>query len=202
MPTVFFNGSELILPGAILVVAAWFLRRRARRKTICPRDPLREVQAEFRRKESSPAGQLNQLEVRLYDFAREVEGRIQTRISLLNQLVLDADREIDRLQQLIARAENGSSSSIDQTVRRAPDVVVAAPDSLQSLRPHSATSPAAEPMISPSLPAISDADLQTVYALTDAGFRPEETAAVTGLPVGRVTLLLHQLRTSPRSRAA
>ena len=42
--------------------------------------------------------QVQKMEVRLYDFGREVEGRIQRNLATLDQLIAESDREIVRLQ--------------------------------------------------------------------------------------------------------
>jgi hypothetical protein len=59
------------------------------------------------------------LEVRLFDFAREIEGRMQTKIAVLDRLIVDADREIIRLENVLAESRRvGSGSS------RGPDAVI------------------------------------------------------------------------------
>lgn len=96
------SGGQLVGLGLALVMAALYLHRRSvRRRPSSKRDPLQQMQAELKRIESSPAAQITKMEVRLHDFAREVEGRINTRLALLDRLILDADREIGQLEQLI-----------------------------------------------------------------------------------------------------
>jgi hypothetical protein len=51
--------------------------------------------------ESSARGIVRQLEVRAYDYSREVEARIDNRLTVLDQLIVDADREIESLQRLL-----------------------------------------------------------------------------------------------------
>ena len=41
---------------------------------------------------------LRNLELRLYDFGREVEGRMETRLAVLDELISEADREIGELR--------------------------------------------------------------------------------------------------------
>jgi hypothetical protein len=48
---------------------------------------------------------LGELEVRLFDFDREVTARVETTLSTLDRLIEEADREIGRLEDLLARTE-------------------------------------------------------------------------------------------------
>jgi hypothetical protein len=54
--------------------------------------------------ESTAARRLANLEVRLYDFTREVEARLEKRVVELNALVAAADSEIARLTNLLKDA--------------------------------------------------------------------------------------------------
>lgn len=40
----------------------------------------------------------------MYDYGREVEGRVQTTLTLLDRLILEADQETDRLHELLLTA--------------------------------------------------------------------------------------------------
>lgn len=62
--------------------------------------------------ESSARGIVQKLEVRAYEYQREVEARIENRLIVLDQLILDADREIERLQAMLA--ESRQSDAIDR----------------------------------------------------------------------------------------
>jgi hypothetical protein len=100
-----FDGNQWIVLGMLLVATVLVLRRRMGRAGEFRRDdPLTRVRADFTKIESSPSGRINQLEVRLHEYAREVEGRIQSRTILLEQLLADADRDIRRLEELLAQA--------------------------------------------------------------------------------------------------
>ncbi len=48
---------------------------------------------------------IRELELRLYDFGREVEGRMETRLAVLDQLISEADREIGELQHAISEED-------------------------------------------------------------------------------------------------
>jgi hypothetical protein len=64
---------------------------------------------------------VEQLEVRLYDFAREVEGRMHTKIAILDRLIVSADREIIRLEQVLSESRRIGNPS---TSARQPDAIV------------------------------------------------------------------------------
>lgn len=49
----------------------------------------------------SDRASINALEARLQDFASDVENRVETQLQLLDELIQDADREIERLQKLM-----------------------------------------------------------------------------------------------------
>lgn len=96
------SGSQLALLGLAVIVLGLTLRRgmlRARR--IEERDPLREVKQEFQVTEQRPEAMLGRMEIRVHEYAREVEARIQARLAVLDQLIQDADRRIADLQQTL-----------------------------------------------------------------------------------------------------
>jgi hypothetical protein len=85
------------------------------------------------------------LEVRLFDFAREVEGRLQTRSTILDRLIVEADREILRLQDLLAATKGiGSDADVEarsletpavgRTPARQPDVMLPQPPTTEGQR--------------------------------------------------------------------
>ena len=96
------NGMQLIVLGALMLVTAFVLRRTSvmSRKSRS-RDVLAETRQEMRAAERAGSAVLHGLEVRLHEFSREIEGRMQTRLDALDRLTADADQEIERLRQLI-----------------------------------------------------------------------------------------------------
>jgi hypothetical protein len=104
------------------------------------------------------------LEVRLHDFAREVEARLEKRGLELDALVTAADREIVRLSDLLKR----SSPAKDP---RGPDI----------------TRPAAR---SGSAPDLSAAQEQMICHLHGAGYTVSEIAHMVGRPPEAVDSVL------------
>jgi hypothetical protein len=113
----FITGQSLIVFGLAVVIFV-FLTRRIFLRT---RSPARSNHTSRERNEIESAelsaeAVVEKLEVRLFDFAREVEGRMQTRIAVLDRLIVDADREILRLQDLLAATKGfGGAGSLAGT---------------------------------------------------------------------------------------
>jgi len=70
-----------------------------------------EVRREMLASEQTVTGRMEKLEVRLHDYGREVEGRIETRIAVLNQLLIEADREIKRLRLLLSESDGAATAN-------------------------------------------------------------------------------------------
>jgi hypothetical protein len=110
-PTLFALGV-IVLTGVMLRMAA---RRRSHRRIDPPHarpagPHIRADRPAAPRPASQPAPEpfektLGELEVRLYDFDREVTARVETTLSTLDRLIEEADREISRLEELLARTE-------------------------------------------------------------------------------------------------
>ncbi|WP_299459549.1 hypothetical protein [uncultured Gimesia sp.] len=100
------NDSNLILTGGLILVVAWALRRSFReQRRVRNRNPLNEAQQELNTLEQSQYNRLNQLEVKLYEYGREVDARSDDRLRVLDELLLDADREINRLRTQLALSQ-------------------------------------------------------------------------------------------------
>lgn len=110
MPLDSFSALQLVLLGLSLLTVGFVLWRgftRGRRSR--GRDLTAEVRKEMLDSEQTISGRMEKLEVRLHDYRREVEGQIETRIALLNQLLIEADSEIKRLRELIAESSRTTS---------------------------------------------------------------------------------------------
>ena len=138
------NGHSLIVFGLAVVIFVFLMRRtflQSRKRS--DRQQSLQANADAPDLESSAEAAVEKLEVRIFDFAREVEARMQTRISVLDRLIVDADREILRLQDLLAATKeiggagsHGGSSADSRsaeapgrgrTLGRQPDVLVSPP---------------------------------------------------------------------------
>lgn len=140
----------LLIPLALLSI--WILLRRTivlRRRSLV-RNPQAECRRDILNAEQTARGMIQKLELRLYDHSRELEGRLQTRTALLDRLIIEADREIVRMQQMLAELRGGNEST--QAAR--PDILVF----------HSADS------------ALSEQDVQRARELAGLGLTEEEIA--------------------------
>jgi len=103
IPSELITGQSLIVFGLAVVAFIFLMRRtflRPRGLTGCQQSPMDKT--DVKSAQLSAETIVEKLEVRLFDFAREVEGRMQSRIAVLDRLIVDADREILRLQDLLA----------------------------------------------------------------------------------------------------
>jgi hypothetical protein len=79
----------------------------ARARRIRLRDPLNEVRREVAAAQQTPQGLVQEMELRLYDFGRSAEARIENHLAVLDRLIVEADREIARLEAILAESRHG-----------------------------------------------------------------------------------------------
>jgi len=130
--------------------------------------PLPHDTEEAERAQARAEGRIAHLEVRLHDFAREVEARMETRALRLDSLVVASDREIVRLSALL----NQLSDSLGTT--RQPDVMHfdgpagKAHATLAAAPPKAGASP------------VSAAQAEMVGHLSEAGYSVAEISHIVG----------------------
>lgn len=118
-----FSDSNLIITGGLILAVAWILRKNFRTQhRVRNRDPLNEARQELSKIEQSQLNRLNQLEVKLYEYGREVESRSDDRLHVLDELLREADREINRLRQQLALVAQQNSS--EAPVKPGPDILI------------------------------------------------------------------------------
>ena len=105
------SGPYVMFLG--LLIWSAFLMRSAAAKTrqSRSRDVVRELQGELRAEQRPAETQVQRMEIRLHDYDRDVAGRVQTTMIMLDQMIAEADREIDRLEAL--RSERGGGLSLE-----------------------------------------------------------------------------------------
>jgi hypothetical protein len=103
------TGPSLIVLGLAVVVLVFVMRRTMLRMWRPPdkRSEPAATQDDFEAAEKGAVHATEMLEVRLHEFARDVEGRMLTRMAVLDRLIVDADREIVRLKELLALTNGG-----------------------------------------------------------------------------------------------
>lgn len=106
------SSGEMILGGLMLLVVAFMLRRSfTQSKASRDRDPQKEAHADIHAAESSYAAAINKMELRVNDYAREVEGRIGTKIAVLDRLLAEAETSIKRLEELSQQRPAGENTT-------------------------------------------------------------------------------------------
>ncbi len=119
---------------------------------------------ESERAQARAEGRIADLEVRLHDFAREVEARMETRALQLDSLVVAGDREIVRLSALLNRMSDSLSM-------RQPDVMT------------HFDKPRDNPAVYTTAPAVASvlpAQAEMAGHLDEAGYNVAEIAHIIG----------------------
>ena len=116
------------------------------------------------RRQTSAKRELEQVMLELDQLARQVHGRLDTKLARLEIVIRDADARIERLSRLMRSAQGGDS--VDAT--------------LESEAPRAASETPAEP----------ERTHGDVCRLADQGRSPSQIAREVGKPVGEVELIL------------
>jgi hypothetical protein len=101
--------------GFVVICAAVFVGRAFTR----PGTSTAPNEEESEHAETTAARRVAALEVRIYDFAREIEGKLEKRAVELDQLVAAADREIVRLSDLLKHSSPAKSTRVPDLIRHA-----------------------------------------------------------------------------------
>jgi DNA-directed RNA polymerase specialized sigma24 family protein len=155
---------EWALLGTVLVCTAVVVRRTFARIGTKPAGSSGQADEEDDHVETTAARRVGNLEVRLHDFAREVEARLETRAVELDALVAAADREIVRLTELVKNATPAKDPRRADITR--PSVASTSDDEL------------------------SAGQAQMVLHLHGAGFSTAEIAHMVGRPAEAVNAVL------------
>ena len=120
------NPAMLFLAGC--AVLTWVLLRRTYRA--CGRRPRigEQVHLEHLHRPTDPwegaqrdtSAQVERQKVELYDMARDATGRIDSKLMLLQQMIDQNQRRIDRMEELLGELERASEAA---TSRGCPIVV-------------------------------------------------------------------------------
>lgn len=169
----FADGPMTTAFLAALAVTAGILLLKVRRRPASPESlaarNLRPHGAEPLRGPAAP-GEYTRWEVQMHETARDLVGRLDTKIALVERLVLEAEQAAGRLESLLARVDampgNGHGAS------------------WQNASPAAATAPLEPPT------DVAGRSFDEIYALSDAGLNHEAIAQQVGTPVGEVELVL------------
>jgi hypothetical protein len=181
----------LLLLGAMLVIIAFLLFRSkryfARLQNAPPaRFPIDESPA--RPSYEPRPDSVAQWEVEMHDFAREISGQLDSKMSGLAQLIRESDRAAARLEAAVAASERRGVVLRPDTVPPAPADATATPETAPVPEPSSAPAEPLKPETSP------DHRYDEIYMLADYGFDTNEIAQRVTMPAGEIQLIL-SLRT-------
>jgi len=110
------GGSQLVILGLLMLVTAFLLHRgTVLRKRSALDEKNGYTTGDVARLERQANSLITELEVRLHDYDREVAARTQTRIAQLDQLVIDAKQEADRLEGLLQEIRALQENTDDQS---------------------------------------------------------------------------------------
>jgi len=115
-------------------------------------------------------------QVKMHDMARELTAQLDTKISLLQVLLHDAQQQADRLEQALARAQDTLSDD-----RRAPAA---------SATNQAAGLSLAGPHVTPRSARSSQRPYAEIFALSDAGHSSRSISERLSTPIGEVDLIL------------
>ena len=105
------SGSALAaLLGGMLILGALLLRRRFRE--------MPSLEPRIAAPAPLPAAQMEQ---RLHDFATEIEERIHSRRALLDELIVEADREGAYRARGVTRHESDHEAGVDPSREQGPE---------------------------------------------------------------------------------
>ncbi len=206
--------TSLFLVGLALTAAGLLMRasRRLARRTSAA-EPIvdsRHMVEPRGPNTAGPPAELTQWEVQMHETARDLSGRLASRISALQALVAEADRAAARLEaalaearRLAARADTHRGASTQASGLRASgfensDALPAAGAQRQMPQPAQEATDGASSAHRPRsgngeaspAPRCSQQPREEICLLSDYGFEPAEIARRTSTPLGEVELIL------------
>lgn len=181
-----FSDTNLIVTGALILLVAWSLRRSFREQArIRNRDPLEEAHKEIAEREQNQLNRLDQLEVKLYEYGREVESRSDDRLLILDELLKEADKEINRLRQQLA-------------------VTKQSPTQTDTTNEPSASGPGPDILLFENAHRITEAEerkLMIIY-LSQAGFSAREISNCFHAEASEIETIIAQAQEPPGTETA
>jgi hypothetical protein len=168
MLTSIFGGMHPFVVVLLVIAFGFSMRRAAHRRWRGRRyDPIGEATKELATRQTTSDAQLNKHEVKLHDIARATEANLQTKLAVMDQMVTQADREIERLESLLEEIRDVPTPLLDEF---RPDVD--ARDAAESFD---------------NSPVEPD---QFIRLLRLSGYNPEEIANATKRPLADIQRIL------------
>lgn len=157
----------------LFVLAFGFTMRRAAHRRWRGRryNPIGEATKELATRQATSDAQLTKHEVELYDIARATEAKLQTKLAVMDEMVTQADREIERLEALLEEIRDVPTPRLAEFRTEAK---VPAEDGTESFD---------------NSPVEPD---QFIRLLRQSGYNPEEIANATKRPVTDIRRILDE----------
>lgn len=185
----------LALAVVMLTMVMLSTRRKIRKSMRGPEEGVRERYDKLKA-ERRASRDLEEIMIDLDKLAREVNGKIDTRLAHLEALIRDADQRIETMRKMRDELSTQSSPvSSPQKGRPAGDAAAT-----KKKQKGAATKPKSAPAIDITLgdetdppsaaPAPSDGNDANIYRLADAGMTPIEIAQELGRGTGEIELVL------------
>lgn len=130
-------------------------------------DPIDKATNELATRTATSDAQLSKHEVELHDIARVAEAKLQTKLAVMDEMVLQADREIERLESLLDEIRDVPTPRLAEFRDETP-----AEDGSESFD---------------NSPVEPD---QFIRLLRQSGYNPEEIANATKRPVADIRRIL------------
>ncbi len=196
LPTLVALGAVALIIAVLLFRTQSYYGRS--RSAPTPSDAARgEEAADAGHHPRAPAA-MARWEVEMHDTARELSGRLDSKMGALEHLIREADRAAARLEAALAAARGAAGAASSPPARPAPEAqqtdpthqpasqaealrAVSAADSAQGRR-------AGDPLSTP--PSSGPRPFDEIYTLADYGLAAAEIAQRVGTPVGEVELIL------------
>lgn len=191
------NGLQLVVLGLLVLVVAFLLRRSI---VLAKRQRSGLDTAEISRPalsaDARAAAEIQRLEVRLHDFDREIESRMQTRIATLDQLIVEADREISRLNELRAHERTAWTTPRHEPV--ADDVAAPAKQGVDTVANDAQKSTLSAAGVVP----LSPERKRMIVYLFQSGYAAGEIASLLGRSEEQIRQIVDAETDRPRVDAA
>ena len=165
-----------------IVAGFEFLRRSARSGRTAPPD--------------GGEARVRRLKLEMYDLGRQLDARLDTKLTSLNQVLRDLDSRIAELKRLLStRGGPGSltaqQSPTESSTTPGRDRATDAPRDIVATAPSQSVRPDPPQPLKPNRPRPTPGDRQAVvYELAAEGLDAEQIAVRTRIPKGEVQLIL------------
>lgn len=105
LPTLMFTAGCALLVMILLRRSYKYFGGRKRKQDNRPIDAQPRPESAWSGSHNDASAMIEKQKVQLHDFQRDVTAQIDSKIILLNELIVKSQRQIDRLEELLAEAE-------------------------------------------------------------------------------------------------